>query len=112
MDKHPYIHWHRQPPDGNYYQVTFSLIRSNDLEGYAAMDEKTLNLVKDIPGYLGYQSVYNGNRGIFISYWKDLESIEEWKKHPIHREAKNQGNRWYAWYKSEIAQVIHQTEKF
>lgn len=87
-------------------------MRSDDLEGYAAMDENTLNLVKDIPGYLGYQSVYNGNRGIFISYWKDLESIEAWKKHSIHREAKNQANRWYAWYKSEIAQVIHQTEKF
>lgn len=113
MDNYSYIHLHRQPLEGNYYQVTFSLLRSDDLQGYAEMDELTLNLVKEIPGYLGYQSVYNGYRGIFISsYWKDLKSIEHCKKEQIHRDAKSQGNRWYTWYRSEIAQVIHQSEKF
>lgn len=104
MDNYSYIYWHRQLPETNYYQVTFYLLRSDDLQGYTEMFEMTLNLVKEIPGYLGYQSVYNGNRGIFISYWKDLESIKYWKKEQIHRDAKSRGNRWYSWCsRSDIA---------
>lgn len=113
MDKHLHIYWQRQLPETNFYQVTFNLLRSDDLQGYAEIDELSLNLVKGILGHLGNKSVYNGYRGIFISsYWKDLESIEHWKKDQTHRDAKSQGNRWYTWYRSEIAQVIHQSEKF
>jgi heme-degrading monooxygenase HmoA len=45
-------------------------------------------------------------RGMFISYWKDMESIQAWGAHPIHQEAKALGmKRWYKSYTSMIAEV-------
>ena len=89
------------------YAVIFSLERSTDLEGYQAMDDKTIALVKNFEGYLGYESVYNGDRGIFISYWKSIESIDQWKKDTTHLQAKAMGKVWYAFYHSMICKIEH-----
>jgi heme-degrading monooxygenase HmoA len=90
-----------------YYAVIFSYIRSNELEGYQEMDELTLETVKNFTGYLGYESTGEGNRRIFISYWKDSESIEAWKNDPLHRLAKSKGKQWYSAYHSLICKVEH-----
>jgi heme-degrading monooxygenase HmoA len=51
-------------------------------------------------------------RGMFISYWKDMESIRAWASHPIHEEAKTLGiARWYQSYTSMIAEVGRFHEK-
>jgi hypothetical protein len=31
--------WKKEPPQNNYYAVIFSSTKSDDLEGYAEMDE-------------------------------------------------------------------------
>lgn len=103
------IHWKNAQPSAPYYAVIFSLERSEDLTGYDEMDKSTLDKVQDLEGYLGYQSVYNGNRGIFISYWRSMEDIESWKKDQLHIRAKSHGTQWYAWYLSEICKVEHQS---
>jgi len=89
------------------YAVIFSYIRSEDLEGYAEMDEATLQEAQQVDGYLGYESTGDGNRRIFISYWRDLESIEVWKKHQLHLRAKSKGKQWYAAFHSMISRVEH-----
>lgn len=91
----------------NCYAVIFSLERSNNLEGYAEMDEKTIELVKNFEGYLGYESVYNGNRGIFISYWENMDAINTWKADTTHLQAKAMGKLWYAFYHSLVCKVEH-----
>jgi heme-degrading monooxygenase HmoA len=102
------INWnspiHRPNPN---WAVIFSLERSKERPGYDEMDEKTLNEVKSIPGYLGYESVYNGDRGIFISYWENKEAIEEWAKNPLHREAKRMGKTWYVRFISAVTRIEH-----
>ncbi|MEY3049929.1 MAG: hypothetical protein RL365_1967 [Bacteroidota bacterium] len=51
-------------------------------------------------------------RGMFISYWKDMESIRAWASHPIHEEAKALGiAQWYQSYTSMIAEVERFHEK-
>lgn len=92
-----------------YYAVIFSYRRSNKLEGYAEMDEKTLQLVQQQPGYLGYEVTGDGKEhAIFISYWKDLASIEAWRKNSTHQQAKQKGKtQWYDWYHSQICKVEH-----
>lgn len=91
------------------YAVIFSYIRSEDLDGYAEMDEATLQAVQQMDGYLGYEATGEGNRRIFISYWRDLVSIERWRKNELHRQAKAHGNQWYSAYHSMICKVEHST---
>jgi heme-degrading monooxygenase HmoA len=100
------IQWNTpQPPAAPFIASIFNYYLSDNLEGYAEYDEKTLTLVKTIPGYLGYESMKHEGRGTFISYWKDMDSVSEWASHPVHMEAKKRGAQWYKYYHSMIAEV-------
>lgn len=88
-----------------YYAVVFISRKSQDLDGYAQMDEQTITLAQTMPGYLGYESVNNGNKGIFISYWKTMADIENWRRHPVHIDAKSNAVHWYEYYHSMICLV-------
>jgi heme-degrading monooxygenase HmoA len=92
-------------PEPPYYAVIFTSLQSDDLEGYAATAERMLELAAEQPGYLGVESAREG-LGITVSYWRDLESIRQWKSHAEHREAQRSGrDRWYSNYKTRIALV-------
>ena len=101
------IHWqHSNPPKAPFIASIFNYYLSDDLEGYAEYDELTLALVKEMPGYLGFESMKHEGRGTFISYWKDMEGVQNWAAHPVHQEAKKLGaNKWYRYYHSMIAEV-------
>lgn len=101
------INWHNnQKPEPPFIASIFHYYLSDNLEGYAAYDELTLELVREIPGFLGYESFKHEGRGSFISYWKDMESVRSWAQHPVHIEAKEKGrSSWYRYYHSEIAEV-------
>lgn len=92
-----------------YYAVIFSYQRSQDLGGYREMDDKTIELAKTMPGYLGHEFAGDGAvHAIFISYWKDMDSINHWKKNTVHKAAKAKGKtQWYQWYHSQITKVEH-----
>ena len=66
-------------PSIPYYANIFNYLLSDDLDGYQEMDEIKLELVHDIDGFLGYESHKSDGRGSFISYWRDKESIAEWR---------------------------------
>lgn len=101
------INWHNSsPPQAPFFASIFNYFLSDDLEGYEAYDIQTLELVKQMPGFLGYESMKHDGRGTFISYWQDEASIANWAKHPIHQEAKALGiAKWYRYYHSMIAEV-------
>lgn len=67
-----------QTPTPPYYAVIFTSVKSADDKGYSEMAEVMVNLAQQQTGYLGMESVRE-NIGITVSYWKDLESIKEWK---------------------------------
>lgn len=101
------INWKNgEVPATPYYASIFNYYRGDNLEGYPEMDEITLKLAQETPGYLGYESHHSEGRGSFISYWKDLAAIDAWKKNSIHVQAKSEGKkRWYKYYHSMIAKV-------
>jgi len=101
------IHWKNDlKPEAPFIASIFNYYLSDDLDGYVEYDELTLNIVQEIPGYLGHESMKHEGRGTFISYWKDQESIKGWAMHPIHIEAKKLGaEKWYRYYQSMIAEV-------
>ena len=55
--------WKKPIPQSNYYAVIFASSKSDNLEGYAEMDELTLKLAQEQPGFLGYESAgdHSGN---------------------------------------------------
>ncbi len=93
------------PPAAPFYAVIFISKKSNDLDGYEEMDSRMMEMAQQQPGYLGYSSVSKPEGGIFISYWKDESSIDNWRKNMDHREAKADAKTWYSYYHSMISRV-------
>ncbi len=102
------IHWQQLPPPSPpFYASVFNYELSEFLEGYQTYDAWTLERVKTYQGFLGYEVLKQDRRGSFISYWKDLESIQSWAQDPIHIKAKALGiNQWYKSYHSAITKII------
>jgi heme-degrading monooxygenase HmoA len=87
-----------QTPKPPYYAVIFSSIRKEGDNGYEAMSEKMIELAKQQPGYLGYESARN-EIGITVSYWKTTEAIKNWKMNVEHQLAQKLGKeKWYSHY--------------
>jgi len=101
------IQWNQsQPPQPPFIASVFNYYLGDDLRGYQEYDELTLQLAKEMPGYLGHESFKHDGRGSFISYWKDMEAVRNWARHPIHIEAKEKGrSSWYRYYHSAICEV-------
>jgi heme-degrading monooxygenase HmoA len=92
-------------PPPPYYAVIFTNLRTNVDEGYAEMAEQMEELAQDQDGFLGIEFARDG-LGITISYWRDLESIKNWKANMDHLTAQQLGReKWYASYKTRIALV-------
>lgn len=88
-----------------YYAVIFTSIRTDGDDGYGAMSERMLELVSSQPGYLGVESAREGV-GITVSYWRDVDSIRQWKAQAEHLEAQALGHqKWYSAFKTRIAKV-------
>jgi heme-degrading monooxygenase HmoA len=92
-------------PAPPYYAVIFTSIRTDVDEGYEEMSIKMLELAQQQPGYLGVESARN-ETGITVSYWKDLQSIRQWKHQTDHLLAQQLGRqKWYEAYKTRICFV-------
>jgi heme-degrading monooxygenase HmoA len=58
-----------------------------------------------LQGFLGEVSAKN-DYGISVSYWKDLESIQQWRQNTDHQRAKEKGKKdFYKKYIIRIAKV-------
>lgn len=91
-----------QPP---YYAVIFTSKLSGNTEGYAEMAELMGKLAREQQGFLGIESA-RSEIGITVSYWKDLESIKQWKANTDHLLAQQKGReKWYENYSVRIALV-------
>lgn len=94
-----------QTPEPPYYAVIFTSVRTPIDEGYSEMSDLIEELVLKQPGFLGYESARN-EMGITVSYWKDLESIRNWKENAEHTIARLTGRKkWYESFKVRIAKV-------
>jgi len=94
-------------PDPPYYAVIFTSVRTTIDEGYVETAEKMVALASEQPGFLGVESVREeGGLGITVSYWKDKDSIHNWKTHAAHQPAQQFGReKWYRSYKIRVAKV-------
>lgn len=99
-------HWKSKiPPIAPFYAVIFISRKSENLQGYAATDDRMMELAQQQKGYLGYSSISENNSGIFISYWQTEAHIKVWRADPEHKIAKSRAQGWYAYYHSMICKV-------
>lgn len=92
-------------PEPPYFAVIFSSVLNEDTEEYQAVSLELEELAKENPGFLGFEAA-RSDLGIFISYWKDLDSIKEWKEVSAHRLAQTRGRKeWYQSFQVRIAKV-------
>ncbi len=64
-----------------------------------------VKLAEQQDGFLGIEFARDGV-GITVSYWRDLESIKNWKENAEHTLARNKGrSQWYSAFKTRIAKV-------
>lgn len=93
-----------QPP---YYAVIFTSHRTPEDDGYGSTADRMVELAANMPGYLGIESARGADGlGITVSYWKDQESIRNWKAESEHREAQRRGiASWYSHYELRVALV-------
>lgn len=92
-------------PSPPYCAVIFSSTRTPGDNGYAGMAEKMVLLAQEQDGFLGVESARN-EIGITVSYWRDLESIKNWRENIEHKLAREKGREeWYASFKVRIAKI-------
>lgn len=96
-----------QLPEPPYYAVIFTSQRTAGDQGYDAMSDAMVRRGSSQPGFLGLESVRGADGvGITVSYWRDLESIRQWKEDAAHQQAQAAGQaKWYAHYEVKIAKV-------
>lgn len=95
-------------PNPPYYVVAFSSQRNADDEaGYGDMAARMVELALQQDGFLGIESARESTGfGITNSYWRDEESIRQWKRNVDHLTAQKQGRaQWYEVYAIRIARV-------
>ena len=66
-----------------------------------------VELAQNIPGYLDVESIRDASGfGITSVYWNDKESIDTWRNHAEHKNAKKRERTiWYEKYMVQIAKV-------
>ena len=89
-------------PPPPYYAAIFTSLKTEGNTGYAEMAQRMEELAKQQPGYLGIESARE-ELGITVSYWKDVESIRNWKMNLEHLQAQKTGREdWYSHYKVRV----------
>jgi heme-degrading monooxygenase HmoA len=104
-------------PKPPYYAVIFtstlaSTLASTGIDehlGYGETANRMVELAAQQPGFLGIESARDASElslGITVSYWSDLESIQQWKANAEHLEAQRHGHElWYQSFKVRISKV-------
>ncbi|KAF7299839.1 hypothetical protein HMN09_00990800 [Mycena chlorophos] len=101
-----------------HYAVIFTSKRvSHPNDGYPEMAARMDQLAAEQPGYLGVDhaaqplpselnDVSSTISSITVSYWRDEESIQAWKRNVDHLLAQRKGRTgWYLSYEVRVAKV-------
>lgn len=94
-------------PEPPYYAVMFSSQRRETNNGFSEMADLLERLSQSQPGFLGAESARDASGfGITISYWRDQESIANWRVQVEHLHAQKRGkNEWFQSFELRVAKV-------
>jgi len=84
------------------------LVSTASTDGYDEMAQEMDDLARTMPGFIDVKSfkAEDGER-LTIVWWQDEETLRAWREQARHRVAQRTGReRWYEYYKLEVAEVI------
>ncbi len=93
-----------QTPSPPYYAVIFTSVRTEGDNGYMEAARAALEMARQQPGFLGYESARN-DVGISVSYWESLEAIRAWRNHPLHQAIQKRADDWYSDSRIRVCKV-------
>lgn len=76
-------------------------------DGYAEMAQEMLALAKTMPGFIDVKAFKadDGER-LTLVWWEDEDTLRAWRTNARHLVAQKLGReRWYEYYKIEVAEV-------
>ncbi|HYL93156.1 MAG TPA: antibiotic biosynthesis monooxygenase, partial [Alphaproteobacteria bacterium] len=76
-------------------------------EDYQAMNDEMESLVRQNPGFIDAKN-YKSEDGerLTVVWWRDEDSLREWRQQMRHREAQKTGReKWYEYYQMEVAKI-------
>jgi heme-degrading monooxygenase HmoA len=94
--------------DEPYYAVIFANQMRDDPKGlYGETASRMVELAEQQPGFLGFESTRDESGfGITVSYWKDRQSIKNWRDNVEHKVAQQMGReQFYSAFSLRVAKV-------
>lgn len=90
------------------YSATFTFRVKNYDSEFERLNDLIDLAAKENPGYLGKERWENSDedKRSVTYYWKSMESLKKFSKHPIHQKAKQNYSRWYEGYEVIISEVL------
>lgn len=80
-------------------------------EEYRSLDALLEQKGRAAPGFVDMKSftAADGER-LTLVWWKDLETLRQWREDPVHRAAQEKGRAlWYERYDMEVAEVVRES---
>ena len=95
-------------PEPPYYSVTFTFRTTGvDMEEYAETAAYLMQKAQKIDGFYGEDAAKTeGGTSITVSYWRDEETIRQWRDDAEHIAARDIGRKkWYEGLELRVARV-------
>jgi len=74
----------------------------------AALREVAINQYQCIE----FTSTTEGDKEVALSYWQDIQAINNWKADKLHRQAQQMGrDKWYKEYSVEVVEILKSYNK-
>jgi heme-degrading monooxygenase HmoA len=107
------LQWHMEHTNGQGEDKGLIILFRSKLTGQAGEDYQAMNaeletLVRQNPGFIDVKSytAQDGER-LTVVWWRDEQSLAEWRNLARHREAQNTGRqKWYEYCNIEVANVV------
>lgn len=88
--------------------ATFIFTQHTNNQDFKVLDEEIMARAEANPGFKGKEKWVSpdGKQIRVIYYFETNESLAEFSKDDVHREAKSRYAEWYDGYRVEIAEII------
>lgn len=85
-------------------------LNDDEVSAYTPMSKKMGQLVREIDGFISverFRSEGDPNKCLALGFFRDEDSVTQWRNHPAHRQAQMLGQeRFYDNYRLRMAEVV------